>query len=443
MKISINRIRINKYCLVWSLIIAELLLLFCRDFAGMQITKYAFIILTTGALLLSDKKRMYEIIAFLIPLFAGMPGTLISCIALLIVLGKSFKSKIKIDSKGLVFCLAILIIELLSAFRGYFGIADYIRFAGPFLLTFLFIFDRSEEYDNYKISRNYILGLVIAVVDVVGQMIIRYGISIVLIMDVRIGDIASLSGETSEGMSFAYNSNQLGIMCAVAAMMCLILIIRYKIKYYILPVVLFLMVGTMTQSRTFLVVLLLGIIMFIILGNDSPGKAIKKVLILLTGISVSLLLIIKLLPKYLQTFISRFKEADIFNGRGEITSSYWQEFFNHIDRWPIGVGLQNYSEKYGIFASVHFGMQEVTVTWGIIGLILVILILIRMFRLLDYKKRSDYIMIIPPAMMLVGIQSGQFFSNTVTLLSFIALFAFANIRREKTDNVNKLPETEN
>ncbi len=103
---------------------------------------------------------------------------------------------------------------------------------------------------------------------------------------------------------------------------------------------------------------------------------------------------------------------------------YFSKWLQHIDRIILGVGLQNYQEKYGYSMSAHNAAQEVLITWGIPGLIMVImlfLIVVRNARRLN--PQALLIQYIPFFIFLVDLQTGQGFSNTSNILFFSVAYS--------------------
>ena len=155
--------------------ISGILILF-RDVYGLSINKYFFVLLAGLSLCLVNKYQLFEVMAFFIPLFAGLPGNYISFIALILLLVKNARN-FRIDSIGLGCIAVILGVELLSAFRGYgFSLFNYAKFVASFLFTFLFVLNRDKEFNYSKIVRNFVIGFLIAIIDLIGEMLRHYSL---------------------------------------------------------------------------------------------------------------------------------------------------------------------------------------------------------------------------------------------------------------------------
>jgi len=434
---KIKRIVINNFIIAWGMIVIIVGLMVARDIFGILVNKYIFVALAGIALFLVDKYQMNELLAFLIPLFAGLPGNYISCIALLLFVVRS-KGKLVLDKAGFIYVASILVIELMaeiaSGIKGYsFSIIDYVKFMGAFLITFIVVFDADSQYDYWNIVRNFLFGLMFAIAIIIGEMLVHYSIAEFLSLGVRIGEAPEITGQLMEGMSLSYNSNALGMFCASSIMVCLIARVKYGRKWVIFAGVLFLLIGIMTQSRAFVVSLLFGIVIFIITGNDKPSTMLKKFVVLLISAAVVGFIVKSFIPSYFESLLGRFQDADISNGRIDISSEYWERFVGNSNVFEVlfGVGLQNYQSKYGMTMSAHLGFEEVLITWGFVGITCVLLMLFQMVKLLKYKNLCEYSMLIPFGVYLFGLQSGQFFSNTTAFMSLLVWISFAKIKREK------------
>ena len=132
----------------------------------------------------------------------------------------------------------------------------------------------------------------------------------------------------------------------------------------------------------------------------------------------------KLIPLYLSSLSQRFQEADVYGGRTEIFEYYMSRMWEHFDRLLFGVGLQNYSDKYGYYMSAHNGIQEVVIAWGIIGLIVVTIMMINMLIFAHFQNRNAFMYrFIPVISVLFFVQAGQWFSDTSGLFRLMIAFS--------------------
>jgi hypothetical protein len=410
----------QKLCLLLMGFIAIFILL--RDAGGMVFSRFVFVGVATLICLLSDKSGIYSLLAFLAPLATGISCTYITAIALVILLFK--RKRLKVQTLGFC-CMAILLfMELLSAIRGLFSIMDYLRFIGIFLFSFLRMVDMDKDYDNAAILHSYLFGFWSAMASVLGQMLQEYSLSGFLRLGVRFGSTRQQLGIITEGMRVSYNPNELGFLCLLSALFCLLLYRKNKKKWYLLSFCGASILGIMTQSRTFILVYAMGITLYALFSCSSVKAAFRSIIALAIGSGATIRAAVWLVPEYVARFLRRFQDADITNNRIDIMEYYFHEMSRYADRLFIGVGLQNYREKYGYLMSAHNATQEVIIAWGLIGLLVVITLFVGVLHNAHvHNPKARLIQYIPFVIYLVAIQSGQGFSDTAGMLRLMVAYS--------------------
>lgn len=318
----------------------------------------------------------------------------------------------------------ILFIELLSSFRGLFSLVDYLRFSGIFLFSFLRTCDLRNEYDNEGIIHCYIYGFWIAMASVLGQMLNIYSIEQILSLGVRFGNTREILDIAIEGMIVSYNPNGLGFLCLLAGLFSLLLYQKNNKIWYLLSFSGATLLGFMTQSRAFLLVYTLSMLLYTLLSCHSIKSIFNRFFIFLVGGTLLIFGVLWLIPEYVDNLLLRLNDADISNGRADILTYCFNGMFEYIDRLIFGVGLQNYPQKYGFLMSAHNATQEVIIAWGIIGFLLVIALFIVVFyngRM--HNSKAKLVQYLPLVMYLVAIQSGQGFSDTGGMLRIMVAYS--------------------
>jgi len=414
------------------------ILVLIRDILGIGINKYILVGIASLCLLLVDKYDIYAFIAFITPFSVGISYTYISLIALAVLILKE-KGKISIQITGLVCMALILMIEFFSIIRGNFEITNYLRFAAVFILAFYRMLDSDIKYDNKKIVIYFVLGYWVAVIALLGQSLSYYSITEFL----RTGGLLNRFGNTKqlldieEGMRISYNPNGLGNISMCAMLLSLVL---YKIDnriVYIISAIGSALVGIMTQSRTFVVVSIIGMAFFILFNQeDRKGKG-RTIVVVTAGAVAVYFLITRVLYDYLLGLLKRWDMEDFSNGRVDITKEYFEKMFQSIDRFIFGVGLQNYNEKYNMSMACHNATQEVLVVWGCIGLIIVFVLLCSVLMQLPMKEkpfREKIVFLLPFLMSLMYMQTGQGFSDYASMLRLIVMFSAAFLITYRDNN---------
>ena len=385
------------------------ILMIMRDVAGVAIPKYLFIGIAAIGCLFCEESDIYGLLAFITPIANGISYTYISAIALLCYL---IKGRRKCKKATLICAVILLYLELFSAIRGWFSIIDYFRFASVFLVSFLFMSGENEDSDPFIIVRQYILGYIAAMIDLLAQMMVHYPISELLTMGIRIGDSRSLL-DMEEGIHLSYNPNSLGTVCLLAILFSVILLRKKRNWGYAVVALFALLIGMTTQSKSFLVTLAVTVLLLMVSSSLSLKAKIGAI-----GVGyMGWILANRFLSSYIISFAARWKEKDIWNGRITIMDYYFGGMFDHIDRFLFGVGLQNYQEKSGYAMSAHNSTQEILITWGLVGLIVVVILFCTVIKNAHGQNpKAKLLQYIPFFAIILDSQSGQGFQNTQSLL---------------------------
>lgn len=426
----------NSIILIVAVIFISLFVL-SRDILGFNINKFVLIGITAAFMCCLDKKEMVALMAFITPLSAGVSYNYLSAIALILFIVKS-KGKIFINPAALFSICIILTIELLSSLFWEFSYVNFLIFIGIFLFSFLKMLDPSE-YDNRKIVLFFIIGFWIAVISLYGQVIAEYGFSgIATFADNldRFGNTNELLG-FSDGMRVSYNPNGLGVLCMQTTLLSLLL---YRIDgkfYQIILATLSVFVGITTQSRTYFLVTSASLIVFFLFNRSKSKNIGKKALVMFSSIAIIYFAVTRWLTGYLEAFSERMQADDLLNGRGEITSQYFEKFFAAPFRTFFGVGLQDYSGKYDMQMSCHNATQEILVTWGIVGLVCVILLLVVILRNIRIKNKSisdKIVFTLPFFATIIYMQAGQGFQDAASMLRMMVIVSAINLINFKQGN---------
>ena len=173
---------------------------------------------------------------------------------------------------------------------------------------------------------------------------------------------------------FSADPNMLGQSCSLAISLCLMLIFSEGIRIkYIIPLIICLLGGTLTISKTFLLSLVLIFVLFLF-GASERGNVAKtffKKCCLLILVGLLAYLVYRLNPSYIGNLLSRVDSSDITTGRVNNALTYIEALSKNTLGLFFGVGIQNVGPKIGFTGSPHASVVEMIVCWGIIGTILI------------------------------------------------------------------------
>lgn len=409
---------------VFLLLIAALMII--RDVGDIGVNKYFFVVLCFLCFINKDKSEIYKSIAFITPLAGGLPYTYIIVLAQMFIVLKE-KGRRKFDLPSLTCILLLLLMEFVSIIRGYFSIVEFIGFAFIVWFSLTRMSDLDDNYDNEGIAIFFIAGYFAAIINIFGQVLTKYSWVQLLTM----GSVLERFGNTTDALSImdqqmrlSFNPNGLGCICIQVLVIALLLQHQNKKKVYLAVVTLALVVGLMTQSRTFLVTVIIVGILYL----TSTTKSLKTVL---SGIGVSIVLIgassiiiSKWFSSYVQGLQLRMQATDITNGRVGLFQIYNEFILRHVNTFLFGVGLQRYPEKYGYYQSCHNAIQEIIVAWGLIGLAITVFFFARVL-IRAYRKvgKSNVIFFLPIIATFIMVQAGQGFRDEVGLLRLVVMYS--------------------
>lgn len=399
------------------------ILLIRRDIGGTIVNKYLFIALAAMMMLIGSDEDIYCFISFATPLFSGIPLKNITLLALFFLMIKH-RFEIKLDKKSFILCIIILILELGSIHKGFFSMMEYVRFIAVFLFTLIFLIDRKKMLDYKKIIYYFLTGTAVMILILCLQMLKYYSLSEFLSMGQRFGNVNELL-QLDNGMRISLNPNDLGIFCNLA--ICFVLLLKKDMPLVIWggSLILFLLVGIMTQSRTFIIAFLFVMMMYVFWVNKGVKRKVYAIAVGILIGSIAAFLLRELISQYLQNLIRRFTQVnDITNGRNSITLFYVNEMFQSAYDLLFGVGMQNINSKYNTIFGPHNVVLEIIVGWGGIGLVCVVCLFYRIcMKIKGIRRKIDMKYYIPIVCYFVMLQTGQGFSLYFHTLSLIPVCA--------------------
>lgn len=419
-------ITINGDSLFWFVVSLFAVMVIVRDVWNVDISRWLFISITFAVCTFGSKNHIYLLLAFLAPMASGVSYTYISIVALACLL---VRYKLHVSGTGFAAVVFILFWELIQGFRGMFDFVEYLRFAAVFVVTFLHMIDTDHNVDHEQMLKMYLLGFVVAMIDLVGQFLTVYSFGELLKLNLRLGNVHEILEIGEEGIRLSYNPNGLGMVCVLGLLFSLLLLRKAKWPaVYVLLALLSGLIGFMTQSRTYMVVLAFSVAAYILLSGATVKSAVKTLVGSVAFGGLLYCVLLYLMPNYLQSFMSRWSEADLSNGRIDIMGYYMEKMLASMDRFLFGVGMQNYAGKYGFYMSAHNATQEILITWGVVGIVAVAILFGSILR--NAKKRNkqaQLIQYLPLFSVLLYKQAGQGFADTASMLGLMVAYSAAGI----------------
>ena len=421
----------NKKLQFTYFILIPLLVIF-RDVLGIEINKIFFISIQIIFVLLSGKKDLIYIIVFIFPFLCGVPGTYIMLINLIAYMYK-FK---QVNKKVFLFSLYAFILEVfVSIVFKNFKLVDIIQYVEYLMIFLLLIYNKMNI--NYKKIIQISIGSFLSTVLIIAVESVQKAPQNWFYLFrkgwYRFGDKFRT---IEDGMTLSLNANNLAYYCIVGISISLLLFIKEKNKLikiiYFFCMILFLIIGALSLSRSFVLVLL--IIIFLIFVSNV--KNLKKMLLGIFFIFIFVGAAIIILQKntlILEGMITRFTSETMSTGGGRttLTISTFTEWIGNYFYVLFGTSISSYNETMvGKAGQIHCGLLQILYVYGIIAAPILLYILINPVYILHKKYRIEIIYFIPWVSVIIFTQTIQFLNPT--FLMFPYLLGIYSIKYGKT-----------
>lgn len=421
MKLLISKER-NRY-LFYALFALNILLLFLNYALQISIPSAVFIAILVFTAFIGDKDELISICICCTAWSEGIKWHYVIILCSIIFVFK-YGRKVKLNS-SVIPIISIVIWEFLHCFSGKTNPNGMVSYAFLYVFFVLIFFACDMKMIDYPfIMRNF----AIAVFGVCCILVLRLLIHNNFNLDIAFLDMQRLGLTDEEIGGMVINPNSLGVLC-VLAVGCLMQIRSAgdKKTFDVFLIVVILILGALTCSRTYLVCLLiLGVFRFL-----SSNIGFKRRIQLLLGSMLVLLISISILsivfPASLEMFIQRLTVEDITGGREVLFAEYNKYLLSSAKALIWGVGSLNLSEKVTqmsiSFNVPHNGIQEILVAWGFIGLLLFVAMIFVMIRRSKqenpHQSLENYALLI---VLLAKIMVGQVITSSYTMLAFALIY---------------------
>ena len=386
---------------------------------------------------LGDNNEIMALCICFIPLYTTLDYLYVLLYSIVILLIKN-RRNFKIGLPFL-FVIAICFWELLHGIDGSFSIKVYIGSMVPYV--FIAVINSCFESDlNYSyIGIKYVHMLIIVSLNLLLRTIDLFnGNGLLAIRQIgRLGNI----GETSQIIEGQINPNSLGVMCALGIV---ILLQKFfyieKSKSSIIYVSILFVIALLTLSRTFALLTLVILILFLIDNKMKIRTKIKFISLIFIALLICLIIIVKVFPDTLKQFVERWLEEDLSNGRMDIMFESIKCILSNPNILLFGIGLQGYSSKVLQYVSMapHDAITELIMIWGLLGLFLIISLFVSIIY--NAKKRNcnlELINLIPLIIILVKALLGHLVTSgyTILTLSLVCLSIKYNFIKNATKRI--------
>ena len=401
-----------------------LLIIFLRTVIELNIPIIVPLLLSFIIALWGDETQVVAFALSCIPLSIAFQYkyALLFCIIVYVI-----KSKFKVKVNAYTFIIGILMIwELLHAFIFAFSIIEYFRSFAELLMLIIITTMPEGKLDGIYIKRMLMFATVGVCSIIFLYQFVNSGYNLSFIIEsFRFG-----SGNTNmTNFGLNVNPNRLGYMCNLS---CTAFLILYsKNAHKITDVVFFVasvIFGLLTLSRTFIVCFFAVVLYstFVIKGRKT--SLLKRLLLFGCILIIISGLLYFFMPNIFDSFTSRFSEEDLLNGRDYVYDKYSEHIWSSPFYCFFGIGMQDMATKMSILYGetwqiCHNGYQQAWVAWGIGGLFLFIVFLIRLaLENVSYNsyERINYL---PLLLFIIYIFVSQSITSGPVMLSTVYIYS--------------------
>lgn len=405
----------NKALQIAYFIILTALLVF-RDLADFQYSKFILVVVCVFFMAVGSYKDLIYMLLFTFPFLCGIPGTYIISISLIFYIIKVGK----INKKSVAFWGFAIIAELIaSLWYPDLYLADIVQFLSFLGIMLLLIYDRTVHLDYIRCLKIFDIALMI-----VGLIIVIH-----TVQDAPTNWVVSFAngqfryGDTyrSDEMVLALNANNLAYYCVIGIAISMLLfdICKTSKLFNVFSFLVFSGIGILSQSRTFILVTLGIVFLFLIFVSAKPKKMVAA-LAALTLIGVVGWAFLKDNSFFVNGLTSRFSNDDLSTagGRTTLTIEYLTAWWSNIRCVLFGTGVVGSNDILQIYHSIHTGSIQFLLCYGLFGSwIMFAAILIPFFNLMKYKIRFIYYL--PWIAIVVFTQTIQFLNPCFLMLPYV------------------------
>ena len=335
--------------------------------------------------------------------------------------------KIKLDYM-LITIFIIFLWEIFHSITGVFLIKQLIGIMMPFIFVLVLHFCRGNKLNYHYMAMMFSRFVTIIGINLFIRTLSKYGLNFTYAIQ-QMGRLGHLETESSI-LGGQINPNSLGVLCVLAITMLLQnYLYNKKEKKVILYILVLILIGMLTISKTYFVLLVLTGCLFVVERKGSAKDKIKTLMIISIVAIFGGIILINIFPSVVETFVERWNVKDLSSGRFEIMEAASEALKTHPKILWFGIGLQNYSEevlKY-VYYAPHNVIHEIIFSWGMPGLILFILYIISLVA--EAKKVNKNIKIanyIPLIIIVAKAIAGHWITSNYTMLTisliYISLF---------------------
>lgn len=334
--IFLSKNALQNICLV-AIVAFTTILLVRRDVNGQDVNKYIFVIMALAGCVILPLDKFIYLMCFFFPLYVGLPGNYIT----LIFLAKFIPSlpRLRLKPAPLLGLTGVCMFMFLqNMLLGRTGMVEIMTIPG-FILIYL-LFSNIVKVDAKYLTLFFAIGTAAVGLIMLFATLNEFEMSDLLDLSTRLG--ADDTDYTDEMvMNVSIDPNYFGMFALTTLSTAVPLLMMKSIDKLsktllliaIIPCVAVALIGL---SRTFLLVLIAWLVLFLL-----SQRNFKSLILTVFLIIIGVILIRTLLPDVMRTLLARFRDADMATGnnRTEIIRRFLPMWIENIGSLLFGIGL--------------------------------------------------------------------------------------------------------
>lgn len=369
--------------------------------------------------LLFNRKERFLLICTLLPFCRGLPFSEILLMILVIDILSNIQ-QMKISARLYLPIAIIALIDMLDTLI--IGVnSNELIYLIVYMVYFAYIVDQEIYYGIEDVASTFFsIATLFAIIIVSIREINTMGMNYIMTYGVRIG-------ANVEGMQVTnFNSNELGLYCVIAIALLLNKYMKNQKRIDLILAATLTMSGLVSISRTFIIVAVIAWLIFFCVQRKNRIKTLIISTIITTIVVFAIFMLFPDLSNWIVEYYIKRRQTesnDMMGGRTDILITNFEQMFTSFRGVIFG-----YSELYtatGIFKACHNGIEEIFVSWGIVGVGVIFYWFTALYRRCTFSIKKVLAFHLPVLCFVIYIQTLQLFTMhnylILLLLTFIAM----------------------
>lgn len=408
-------------------------LLVMRDIMHIPINKFMLVAVAGFGGFFMNIFNLVSLISFLVPLSCGIPGNYIFMVLTLLYV---FKRPV-LSAYHVVFSFIVIAQEILLSFLApSSNMIELMAYCFKIFLTFGIIFDDRDEHIREHLIA-FVIGVTFLLVMILAITLQLVDAEKIMSGEFRLGE-TKIKGMTS--IQLGTNSNTIGFYSLLAVSVCLILMkFTHEFKWIYIPVIAInIFIGFFSVSRSYIIFLALILIYYVFTSYKMTIRSTVTMIIAIVAFSFFIVYIYEN-TEIFEAYKLRFEDstAETGGGRTNIFKLYYDWQTNNAFYLLFGAGALNHASLSG-FASPHNALQQLLVSYGIIGFIVMIAVLGFCVNQSTKGIKKPKLVYMPFIATVLFLQTLQFLYPTEYFMALIYGYMSIRLLNDKNTLVNDL-----